>query len=483
MNQAQAAKNQQRSLGDQRATDVRVVAAELYILPIDTRVPMKFGAETMTTVSCAHVRVTIADRNGNTADGWGETPLSVQWVWPGKLSYEIRSAALQRFCRELAADWVKFGHYGHALEVGEAFVRRRLSVLRDEFNRPRPPGERLPTLAALACCSPFDIALHDAYGRLVGLPVYETYTRDFLSHDLSQYLEPAQDANVDFVGKHPVDFLRACPQERLPVWHLVAGLDPLTQDEVSNDAPRDGVPIVLSDWIRSDGLKCLKIKLRGDDAAWDFERVVRVGRIGREHGVEQLTADFNCLAPDAEYVNGILDRLRDAEREIFDMILYVEQPFPYDLAAHPLDVHSVSQRKPLLMDESADNWQSVRLGRSLGWTGVALKTCKTQTGAILSLCWAKAHGMHLMVQDLSNPMLAQISHVQLAAHADTMMGVESNGMQFYPAASAPEARVHPGLFQRRHGELDLSSVRGSGFGYRIDEIRRTLPPPVIRCEA
>ena len=56
--------------------------------------------------------------------------------------------------------------------------------------------------------------------------------------------------------------------------------------------------------------------------------------------------------------------------------------------------------------------------------------------------------MTLMVQDLSNPMLAQISHTLLAAHAGTIMGVESNGMQFYPAASLPEATVHPGLYRR-----------------------------------
>jgi hypothetical protein len=88
-------------------------------------------------------------------------------------------------------------------------------------------------------------------------------------------------------------------------------------------------------------------------------------------------------------------------------------------------------------------------------TGVALKTCKTQTGAILSLCWAKAHGMTLMVQNLTN------------------------AMQFYPEASAPEARVHPGLYARRGGWVDLSSLRGAGFGYRLDEIERPLPPPAF----
>ena len=64
----------------------------------------------------------------------------------------------------------------------------------------------------------------------------------------------------------------------------------------------------------------------------------------------------------------------------------------------------------------------VKLGHSMGWNGVALKTCKTLTGALLSLCWAKNNNMEIMVQDLTNPMLAQISHVLLAAHSGTIMG-------------------------------------------------------------
>jgi hypothetical protein len=115
----------------------------------------------------------------------------------------------------------------------------------------------------------------------------------------------------------------------------------------------------------------------------------------------------------------------------------------------------------------------------LGWNGVALKTCKTQTGAILSACWARAHGMGLMVQDLTNPMLAQIPHLLLAAHLETLMGVETNGMQFYPEASAVEARVHPGVYARRDGEVDLSTVHGAGFGYRVAEMTRELPAPAL----
>ena len=55
------------------------------------------------------------------------------------------------------------------------------------------------------------------------------------------------------------------------------------------------------------------------------------------------------------------------------------------------------------------------------------------------------------------------------------MGVETNAMQFYPDASAPEEIIHPGLYRRREGNVDLCTVNGPGFGYRLAEIDRQLP--------
>jgi len=454
-----------------------VIGATLYFLPVTTRVPLKFGAETLTQITCARVRLALRNGSGKVACGWGETPLSVQWVWPSPLSYAARHEALQRFCVRLAKAWSDFGTRGQAFEIGHAFQEQILPVLM-RAQAEDEPGTPLPYLAALVCCSAFDIALHDAYGNLHGVDTYQTYAREWMAGDLSGYLEPAAKSGVSFAGRHPADFLVFPPSAQLRAWHLVGGLDPLDADELAVDAPHDGYPVLLRDWIRRDGLTCLKVKLRGNDSDWDYRRLVRVGNIAIEENVQWLTTDFNCMVTDPAYVNELLDRLVLEHPRIYGMILYVEQPFPYDLEAHPIDVHSVSARKPLFMDESAHDWRLVKLGRELGWTGVALKTCKTQTGALLSLCWAKAHGMTLMVQDLTNPMLAQIPHVRLAAHAGTIMGVETNSMQFYPSASAAEAAVHPGLYTRRNGCLDLQSLGGSGFGYRMEEINRTLPAPV-----
>ena len=62
-----------------KRTDIHTVAAELWFLPGTFRGPLKFGAETVDSVTCARARVTVADATGKTADGWGETPLSAAW--------------------------------------------------------------------------------------------------------------------------------------------------------------------------------------------------------------------------------------------------------------------------------------------------------------------------------------------------------------------------------------------------------------------
>jgi L-alanine-DL-glutamate epimerase-like enolase superfamily enzyme len=464
-----------------KLTDIRPVAVELYFLPIKTRVPLKFGPEITTEVTLARVKMTVEDQRGRRADGWGETPLSVQWVWPSQLGYEERHQALRQLTIMIADTWAQLpGNAGHPMEVGHFFLEQVLPGLTRRFNETERNGiEALPHLAALVCSSPFDLALHDAFGIVHGLSTYETYNARYMNHDLAHFFMPAPDSDCSFAGRYPQDFLTRPRLEKIPAWHLVGGKDPVDPDELTGTEPDDGYPVLLRDWIRRDGLTCLKVKLRGDDLAWDYDRLTKVGQRAIEEDAVWLTADFNCTVHEPAYVNSILDRLLKEYPRVYGMLLYVEQPFPYDLEAHRIDVHSVSARKPLFMDESAHDWRFVRLGRELGWSGVALKTCKTQTGALLSLCWAKSHGMTLMVQDLSNPMLAQIPHVLLAAHAGTIMGVESNGMQFYPAASLPEAAVHPGIYKRRHGSLDLSTVQGAGFGYRIDEINRMLPPAVV----
>ena len=154
----------------------------------------------------------------------------------------------------------------------------------------------MPWLAALVCCSAFDLALHDAYGVLHGVPTYRDLQRR-VHERRPGALTSTPGRGVRRLVRRPVsraDFLVRPRPEPLPAWHLVGGKDPLDASELTGAEPDDGYPVLLRDWIRRDGLKCLKVKLRGDDAAWDYDRLVKVGRIAVEEGVDWLTADFNC---------------------------------------------------------------------------------------------------------------------------------------------------------------------------------------------
>ncbi len=162
-----------------KLTDIRPVAAELYFLPVRFRMPLKFGPEVTTSVTCARVRLTIENRQGRRAAGWGETPLAVQWAWPSELPYAMRNERMQEFCRRLAGLWPTIQGYGHPMEVGYDFQHDQLAGLEQEFSAGQ--ADPMPHLAALICTSAFDVALHDAFGVLNHCDTYATYGPDLLS--------------------------------------------------------------------------------------------------------------------------------------------------------------------------------------------------------------------------------------------------------------------------------------------------------------
>ena len=76
-------------------------------------------------------------------------------------------------------------------------------------------AEPIPRLCALVVASPFDAALHDAFGKVHGLNCYHTYGPDFMNHDLGHYL------GADFKGETLDRHISPAPQPRMPLYHLV----------------------------------------------------------------------------------------------------------------------------------------------------------------------------------------------------------------------------------------------------------------------
>jgi L-alanine-DL-glutamate epimerase-like enolase superfamily enzyme len=298
-----------------------------------------------------------------------------------------------------------------------------------------------------------------------------------MAWDLSRYL------GEEFRGVYPGQFLRTNYLHRVPVFHLVGGLDALREGDLQGDRPDDGVPNSLEKWIERDGVFCLKVKLRGNDVEWDMERTLQVSRIYHEvrrrarpdlPARPHLSADTNEQCESPQYIAMYLRQLKERDAGVYGEILYVEQPTERDLEAHRFDMRSIAGLKPVLIDESLTRPADFRLATELGWSGIALKSCKGLSSDLLFVPMAELAGVPYAVQDLTNPSLALVESVGLAARTHTILGVEANSRQFFPAANAPEAAAHPGLYEIRDGYAYTDSMTGPGLGYQIERIGRDL---------
>ncbi|GAF85957.1 unnamed protein product, partial [marine sediment metagenome] len=65
-----------------------------------------------------------------------------------------------------------------------------------------------------------------------------------------------------------------------------------------------------------------------------------------------------------------------------------------------------------------------------------------------------------------------LQSVGLAARSHTIMGVEANSRQFFPAANELVAEVHRDICNIRDGRARTQSLKGCGLGMRVDEIPR-----------
>jgi L-alanine-DL-glutamate epimerase-like enolase superfamily enzyme len=458
-------------------TDIRIKSVETFKVETTCRTPLKFGAVVVERSPLCFARVTAENRGGRVGVGWGAMFVMDLWAWPvSKAPHEAREQAMLDLFEAYAKTVAGFNRFAHPIEVFMETAADLAGQARG-IARQRTPLDEMPRLAALVCASPVDHAVHDAFGVAAGIDSYCGYGPGHMGFDLGRYL------GDDFKDVYPSQFLRQDYVPAIPVFHLVGGLDVLREADVPAGAPADGLPNSLERWIERDGVFCLKVKLRGKDLAWDVARTLEVRRIyqevraGRRPNLPArpfLTADTNEQCESPEYIVEYLAKIRERAAEVFDEILYIEQPTERDLAAHRFDMRPLSRIKPVLVDESLAGIEDFRLAMELGWSGIALKSCKCLSEDLLLVPLAEMAGIMYAVQDLTNPSLALIESIGLAARIHTIKGVEANSRQFFPAASRQEAEVHPGLYEIRDGCARTATLRGPGLGFRIGEIDRQI---------
>jgi L-alanine-DL-glutamate epimerase-like enolase superfamily enzyme len=249
----------------------------------------------------------------------------------------------------------------------------------------------------------------------------------------------------------------------------VGALDAIEEIDVKTRL-NDGLPNTLPEWIVYNGLTHIKIKLNGDDLGWDLERVLRVeaaaARAQKQRGVGTwcYSLDFNEKCANVDYLLELLRRLRERAPAAFERIAYIEQPTHRDLKAHCQNVmHEAAKLRPVVIDESLLDLESLQIAREMGYTGAALKACKGQTQSLLMAAAASKYGMFLCVQDLSCPGASLIHSAGLAAHVPGVTAIEANSRQYIPEANKAWEKRAPGFFEVTDGTLHTGLLTGLGL--------------------
>lgn len=447
-----------------KPTDVRIKDVAFYFEDHRYRTPIKFGGVALDRCTLLNVDLVVETTRGRTARGFGSMPLGNVWSFPSRqLSYDDTLGAMQELAAQVRDLTAACTLIGHPIDLTWA-MEEEYHGAAAAVTRRRKLAEPIPPLCTLVVASPFDAALHDAFGKVHGLNCYHTYGPDFLSHDLGHYL------GKEFDGEQLGAYVATEPQPRMPLYHLVGALDPLEPADVANPVG-DGLPETLGDWIVYNGLTHLKIKLNGDDQDWDVERIVRVDRICEEvqgkRGVSQwhYSLDFNERCPSAQSLVTLLIRVQDKTPRGYERIAYVEQPTRRDLQRDRDNVmHDAAKLRPVVIDESLLDLKSLQLAREMGYTGAALKACKGQTQSLLLAAAAQKYRMFLCVQDLTCPGASLLQSASLAAHVPGVTAIEANSRQYCPVANRGWEERFPGIFEVRDGTMDTSVLNGPGLG-------------------
>lgn len=446
-----------------RPTDLRVERVDFSTQDFAYRTPIKFGGTAVDKATLLTANILVKSPEGQTATGWGSMPLGNVWSFPSQTIPYARTLEALRLCAALCAkSWRTLNSWGHPVELGHQ-MDLGLAEIANKATETLELPEPVPTLAAMVANSPFDAALHDAYGKLHGQTTWKCYGQNHLPGDLSPFLGP------EFRGETLEKHVLAEPVPSLPLYHLVGALDPLSASEKRNPIG-DGWPETLEDWIPFNGLNHLKIKLNGDDIRWDVDRVLQIEKVTSQaqakRGVNtwKYSLDFNEKCPSVDSLLEFLGQLRAKGPDAFKRISYIEQPTKRDLRADSKNrMHQASKQIPVVIDESLVDLETLILAREMGYTGAALKACKGQTQSLLMAAAARKWNMMLCVQDLTCPGMSLVQSAGLASHIPGVTALEANARQYMPEANRDWVKLHPGLFEIKDGQVLTTTLGGLGL--------------------
>lgn len=431
------------------------------------RAPMKFGGRVVKDVTILNVKVEVESRAGLRGTGYGSMTMGNAWAWiSSALTNEQTLDCMVSFGRQICSVASEYSEAGHPMELCRAisaFYEKNAAQVMEAKGLGQI--EAFPKLAWLVAASPLEAAIFDAFGKMLNQDCSNLLSEAFMNFDLSHYL------NDDFRGEYLDRYTTRKPAEWLPLYHLVGGLDPLTDADIP-ERLNDGRPETLSEWIRADGLTHLKIKLNGENLDHDVERTVAIESVAAEAQAERgcsdwvYSADFNEKCQNEQYVVDWLCRVQERSPEAIRRLQYIEQPTHRDLNREPIvEMFQAAKIRPVVIDESLTDFEALLLSRERGYSGVALKACKGHHEALLMAAAAQKYGMFLCVQDLTCPGASFLHSASLAAHIPTVRAIEGNGRQYCPLANVAFEPRYPDVFKVSNGLIHTGRLCEPGLGF------------------
>jgi len=448
-----------------KPTDISIKQATTSQQRIEYRTPIKFGGRVVNDVVLLNITVDVETRDGRTGQGHGSMPMGNVWAWPSsQVSADQTLAAHIEFGERCVSDANQYTGCAHPLEITHELAQGHAAIA-ERITSDANLAEPMPRLAQLVAASPLEAAIYDALGKTVHANAYNLLGADYVNRDIASYLTD------EFAGEFLDRYTLREPKPRMPLYHLVGALDPLTQGDVATPVG-DGLPETLGEWILFDGLTHLKIKLSGDDLPWDVERVATVERVAVEAQTQRgcdtwhYSLDFNEKCPNVQYVLDFLAQTEERSSAALSRVQYIEQPTHRDLRANPENrMHDAAKIKPVVIDESLVDFECLQLAREQGYSGVALKACKGHSEALLMGAAAQKYQLFLCVQDLTCIGASLLHSASLAARIPTVAAIEANGRQYCPAGNRGWDERFPGMFELTDGTVATGELNGDGLGF------------------
>ena len=354
-----------------------------YMRNVRTRMPFRYGAATLTSVPILHVLVEAELADGTPAAGVAADILPPKWFDkdPAK-SYAHNIDDLLFVARAAARV------YADASRT----ARSVFDIWRDGYAETLAAGDTrsLNHLTSSHGSSLMERALIDATGRARGRTYHEMLVGadNPLGIDLGAVLP-------SLMGVSPVEAVAPTPQASIAIRHTVGLADPIRDTDVpAVDRLDDGLPQSLEAYLRSQGLRWLKVKVNGDLDA-DMDRLQDIAAIVDEvagEGNVLVSLDGNEQYRELDSLARLLTRVDSELPAFYRAIRYIEQPLERGVALDPAQatgIAVVTDRKPMVIDESDGDLDAFERAVELGYRGVSTKNCKGLFKALANAALAR----------------------------------------------------------------------------------------------